>query len=560
MNDEKDVRIVSQFVLRARRVAAHSLAQERGKLETFAGFKIDGQVTSEGVMSMRRELPDEEVFESLAARVRPMTLEREPIYFKETFKALHRLLESSDKAPSEEMGERLAQLHKDWAAIDLQGRGYLTFWVQAERRDGSGRTPPVSDIQLASSWMYADLVHSDPKGPKRDGLLFPIKERYSAAVTVFSRLALLTLATHDAFIELYSSGAIELDPLSLDTEIVVGKNELIDEGVAYVGPTDGPMPSMESVFDDLPEGWEHFTPTVLLRNNPHNQVEVVISAADGSTIATHEAAVSARWQESEESHWAVLIAGVVTAEFAVRVQDRVVSDGRFIGWDSNATTNKMKLADLKLQREMREAAKVNFFASDTEFFSFTVPPMSAERAAFIDVSIDTFSDLVAIEEILEEPLAPLEGSYSIVHRATLRQARLLMEGHIVPLAPSPMQITAPSGVVPQAVLMAKRSFKLGNSTYIPIPQLLVRHPLMRADQVAAVPASDPPTDSITMTVPIDEPFVAWVPELLPHINDEDLRQPTRLGLNHLDESTLFGLWSGTISTIAPPVRSDHHGS
>ena len=110
MTSEGDVQVVSQFVLRARRVAAHSLAQNRDSLRELAGFKFTANVALDGTFTTRRKLPDEEIFESLAARVRPFTLATEPIYSKTVFKALHRLLKTSPVPLGDDINERLSRL------------------------------------------------------------------------------------------------------------------------------------------------------------------------------------------------------------------------------------------------------------------------------------------------------------------------------------------------------------------------------------------------------------------------------------------------------------------
>lgn len=548
MAPENDIQVVSQFVLRARRVAAHSLARSRDSLAELAVLKISGHLTLDGTFTTRHKLPDEEVFESLAARVRPFTLASEPIYFVKLFESLHRLLETSSASTGDEISNRLVKLRAEWTTIDLQGRGQLAFWIQSERRDGSDKSPQVTDIQLAASWMYADLVHSDPKGPKREGLRFTIKERYSAAVNVFSRLALLSLATHDAIMELHEADAIELDPISLETEVVVGQDELVEEGVAYVGPANSPMPSMGAVLSNLAEGWERFTPTVLLRNNSSNRVEVVMTAADGSVVATYDAAVSKRRHFEDNFHWAALIAGVMTAEVAFTVESEAIVESRFIGWVSEATTNQMKMAEAKLQSEISQSETITFFVGKTPLFSLGTPPPDPEEVARLEVLTETLDDLTALEALIQKPLAPLKGTCSVYDRVRLRQARLLLEGNVVPLAPSPMRITSAHGVTPKAVICAAWTFMLGDDTSVPMPAMAVRHPLMQPDQVTEILDSEPSEDVIIMKIPVLEPFVAWVPALVSVKDDEGIRKPTKLGLSHVDEKVLFGDdWDGSIS-------------
>lgn len=71
---------------------------------------------------------------------------------------------------------------------------------------------------------------------------------------------------------------------------------------------------------------------------------------------------------------------------------------------------------------------------------------------------------------------------------------------------------------------------------------------MRPEAVTEAPNSDPPKDIVVMAIPVDEPFVAWVPELLVVDDDEGLQQPVRLGLCHLEEAGPFGgVRDGSIS-------------
>jgi hypothetical protein len=77
---------VQRFVLRARRVMVHSLVREHSKLlnELASGtIQVHVQVnkaTGEAAHRFTMELPPEEAFESFAARLRPFTMRKEPVY------------------------------------------------------------------------------------------------------------------------------------------------------------------------------------------------------------------------------------------------------------------------------------------------------------------------------------------------------------------------------------------------------------------------------------------------------------------------------------------------
>lgn len=75
--------ILRRFVIRARRVEAHSLVQNNSvekyvKPSMTISYK-EGQPTR-----IKYIMPDQEIFESLAARTRPCILESEPVYLEKS--------------------------------------------------------------------------------------------------------------------------------------------------------------------------------------------------------------------------------------------------------------------------------------------------------------------------------------------------------------------------------------------------------------------------------------------------------------------------------------------
>ncbi|WP_146175175.1 restriction endonuclease subunit S [Umezawaea tangerina] len=73
-----DEEVLARFVVRTRRIEAHSLLKQ----EIFAKFptgSMNMHLSVDGLATIRHPLPpDEEVFESLAARVRPLIVDSEP--------------------------------------------------------------------------------------------------------------------------------------------------------------------------------------------------------------------------------------------------------------------------------------------------------------------------------------------------------------------------------------------------------------------------------------------------------------------------------------------------
>ena len=128
----------------------------------------------------------------------------------------------------------LGDLGRAWRQVaEIQGTEVQGFAVQRVRVDGSEATGMVSDTQLAAGWLYADLVHADPRGPKADSLAFSLSDRYVAAVSIFSRMAGLTVATLVLVEALRDSGVLAVDPTAWQGPSVVAVSAF-REGTACV--------------------------------------------------------------------------------------------------------------------------------------------------------------------------------------------------------------------------------------------------------------------------------------------------------------------------------------
>jgi hypothetical protein len=88
---------LERFVLRARKVMAHSLVRDQMELlQAVANgtFKVRVEKdpeTGERELRTLMELPPEEAFESFAARLRPFTMRDEPVYWENVLDAIEDL-------------------------------------------------------------------------------------------------------------------------------------------------------------------------------------------------------------------------------------------------------------------------------------------------------------------------------------------------------------------------------------------------------------------------------------------------------------------------------------
>jgi hypothetical protein len=228
---------VQRFVLRARKVMAHSLVRDHPELLTAAAqgtVTLQIQVntkTGESEHRVRHELPPEEQFESFVARFRPFTIGWETVYWSAVMDALEKLLSK----------DTLAEL------VDIEG--LRDHWQQ--RVEGSAvaqayyvmtENGTSTDAKLADLWLNSDALHTQ-QIQSAIGKDMSLTERYKAAAGVYSRIAVCVDDTLWLISYLVREGLLDIDesaftePLFADTEI--------DEPVqAYCLPVGAePMPT-----------------------------------------------------------------------------------------------------------------------------------------------------------------------------------------------------------------------------------------------------------------------------------------------------------------------------
>lgn len=533
---DKELDEIDRFVLRARRVEAHSLAADRTKLKELGQFTITGNIALDGAMVVRRALPNEELFESLAARVRPLLLKRESIHYNKLLDAIEERVGGADLPADKEttVRERLAALRREWSRFDTDTANVLGFAVQSSSLDGADATPQVSDTQLAAAWLYGDVVHVDLQGKKSEGQLLPVKERFSAAVMYFSLVADLTLTTLNAVRRLHEMGVIELASQVLDDEVVVGTDELVDEATAFIASVDTPMPDLDLASREAPEGFKQFTVVDLLRMDPTNQVELVFEDEEGQVVVTYEAAVNRRRKVDDRLFWCALIDNVMEIELSFADSGETLANVRLEDVRTHTPSNKTLLAEAVLQQHMVKATSATFVVAGTPFVNFSLPAALEDTPRSLEVKLDTLLDLVLIEQATRVALEPLKGMYGNAARIQLRRARLLWEGRIVRFGPGPLKAAVPTGTIPDLVQVPGGKITVGE-VEVPQPGFCLHHPDAFPSSVTPVPGSDPPVDDVVLHVPDGEVFVAWAPDRREVLPGFDLSEASRWELSYLDE-------------------------
>ncbi|WP_313811869.1 hypothetical protein [Glutamicibacter sp.] len=534
---------LGRFFLRARRIAAHSLAVDHSELEALANPKLSGTLGNDGSIEIRRQLPDEEIFESLASRLRPLLLKTESIHYAKVLEAIETVIKRCEQAStySDALLGKYACLRNDWGQFDEAKPIALRYSTQMAKKDGSDSTPEVSDSQLALAWLYGDLVHVDVRGQKKSGTHLPIKERFLGAVSYFSSVAILCARTMEFVSELADLGAFELSEETTSTAVVVGTNEIVETGTAYFAPVGTEMPKMNVLDQQFPVGFKQLTVTEMLRTDDRNQVQLQIESSDGSLVAEYEAAVTHRESQGERMEWHVLVAGCVEYRFTCRIQDNVASDLQLEIKVLTLTTNRMFLDKYLFERACNQGSLLRFRVLERDFIALEMGNTSDQNIQELDFNIGIFQDLITIENITSEHLSVPIDPVAIREVVELRQTRLLWEGNVVPLRCGALKITIRAGETPQAVIAPEGTRTIGGTSY-PTPQFLVTHPLMKPTTVESIPHTDPPQNSITMSIPVAEPFIGWVPEKKNIAGVSDLQRPVSLDFPHLDLTYLFGTW------------------
>lgn len=533
MDQESDDETLERFVLRARRIQAHSLVQDWEGLRRHAEGSIEGHLDLSGRISVTRRLPeDEEAFESLASRVRPLTLEREPIYHEKVFGALERSIDPETCSDAQQV--RLSHLRQAWRAAEIQSSEAQGYLLQSARLDGSEATGLVSDTQLAAAWLYADLVHADATGPKQEALAFSLRERYAAAVRLFSHLAALTVVTLQLVESLRDAGVLAVAESAWEDDVVVSAAEIVEEARAFVAPLGTAIPDMRESLR-FGEGWSQLTVTELLRQDPANHVRVTLTDADGATIASYDAAVTRR-PTATGLAWEALVADSSFFRFAIDLEGDQVVGSRLVSCDFFDSTNALKLASIRLQIQLHHAASVTFEVQGQALFTLGPSRLPDEQLRELEVVAETVDDVVAIERLSGQDIDPCNEGFDDLQRVCLRRARLMWEGHIVNAMQHPLQVTAPAGQPPKVILAAAGVMDIGGAQ-VPTPNVCMRHP----DMVAVEPADVAEAGSTATTYVVRPPeggrFMAWSPDRVQVLPNDELAATAPWNLLGIDEAT-----------------------
>lgn len=234
-----DQQKIEAFVLRARRIAAHSLVVDRERLQDYAEGVMWFQETTAGT-ALEWDLPAEEVFESLAARIRPLILKNDDVQFGKVLNALaHQLVVTDNK----NLMPVIAQHRIWWNCVDPELNPVAAFSVSASNSE-TADVLSATDAALALGWFYGDLVHAGSDEKHQHAAALGIELRYSAAVTRVAQMAELSQRLLQVVMYLHEIGTVSLSAEILEQAVSAPPEGRfrIGAGSAKVAPSGTEVP------------------------------------------------------------------------------------------------------------------------------------------------------------------------------------------------------------------------------------------------------------------------------------------------------------------------------
>lgn len=277
---------LERFVVRARRIEAHSLVKSK-KVKEFIQQEYKLVFNGQSVSIWLNSRPDdEEVFESLAARVRPCIVDGEPIQLEKVVAAIRVL--TSGVELSERQNKLLNSVGK-WYENHLASHSYepIAAHEEIEKLD-TGEVSFASDALLGLGWFYADLVHADPKQEKEAALKFPYDARYNQGVFLVSYIALTACSLLALIREVNGLHDLGLSSEVWESQVVAGGGPLeIGAGDVYVGPP-GSVPPPGIPMEQLPEFKKLDLVAAMRLQYPNSAVDVQFIDASGNVSDSFE--------------------------------------------------------------------------------------------------------------------------------------------------------------------------------------------------------------------------------------------------------------------------------
>lgn len=248
---------IDTFVVRARRIASHSLARDGDRLMRLSGGEMK-VAFRDGKASVRFDYPPEEQIESAAARVRPLLLD--DVSMPSVLKAIKSLTADSDER--ERIRAWARQRRQTWdrrTGKVLVEPGYVALIHSTE----TGESGSADQIQLALAWIYGDVVHHDRELLNRTKL-WGVGERFRGAVPLVAYLMVESIGVLMTIRELEKRGILTVSPEAWSVPVVAEEHYEREANIylAEIG-TEAP----DNATDPPGPGWTPFDPGTFVPND-----------------------------------------------------------------------------------------------------------------------------------------------------------------------------------------------------------------------------------------------------------------------------------------------------
>lgn len=496
--------MVEAFVTRARRIASHSLCQDRVQLEAYANqFKLT--VYGDDRLVYHRTLPDEERFESLAGRIRPLLLLNERIYFNSVLEALRDRISHLGLALAEGDVERLDRLAADWAWRLIEDSTGGGMFVEQSPSSTPGLPTTVATMaQLGGGWFYTDLAHNSPTGPRRVALEFPMAERFAAAVHMFAGLAIVVLDLLRMIEELDKRGLLQLDPGVWTSAVTAQTGEVdLELATAQFAPAGTKLPSLGA--SGGPE-WTIATFETLgqLVGKLHNLTARVLGR-EGELLSSWPAILYHPTGSDNVRRRAMRLGNLVDLPLPQHTDDESIYSARLC-FDVAHHTNATLLKQLELQRDLSWSQAIELDSPDGVLL---VRLGIAEGLGHTGVhelaAIEACRDLAALEQLAQVSLPVLVELPTPDELVKWRILRLILAGLLTESGPESIDVVSDNGN-PPGVVRVEAHEECVNGTTLPVPELLLWH--ARMTSVATGEAG-----VFRVSPPPGELFRIWAPAL-----------------------------------------------
>ena len=242
---------LARFVLRARIVQDHSLAQDIRALEelTKVEFKLilpTGDVAGQNDIKFADiKVPHTEQIESAAARVRPVVLFSDGIFYADVLAFLYEKIVGDDEKKI--ILKLLCECQMADPDYPKSSKG---------KRAGDGGSG-FSNKDLASSWLYGSLLHDDEKRRTFSDAT-GIDSAYRAAVHSVSAMMLCVIKILHFITILVCCGKLDLDPNLWTCDVTFKGTTLSFRGEVSVHEAEVGTPIPQSFETDMSEaeGWK----------------------------------------------------------------------------------------------------------------------------------------------------------------------------------------------------------------------------------------------------------------------------------------------------------------